>query len=42
MGRKISPTEVSNAPEELTVAVEKWRVRDLYGKEIKHLFVGGD
>nr|CBX29432.1 hypothetical protein N47_J04130 [uncultured Desulfobacterium sp.] len=29
IGRKVSPTEVSNANKELIEAVEKWRTRDL-------------
>lgn len=41
IGRKISPTEVSNASKELTKAVEQWRERDLSGEPIKYLFVDG-
>jgi len=41
IGRKISPTEVSNANRELIDAVEKWRTRDLSGEKIKHLFLDG-
>jgi len=41
IGRKISPTEVSNANRELIDAVEKWRMRDLSGEKIKHLFLDG-
>ena len=38
IGRKISPTEVSNANKELIDAVEKWRTRDLSKEAIKYLF----
>jgi len=41
IGRKISPTEVSNASKELTKAVEQWRGRNLSGDPIKYLFVDG-
>jgi putative transposase len=41
IGRKISPSEVSNANKELIEAVEKWRTRDLSGEKIKYLFVDG-
>jgi len=41
MGRKISPTEVSNANKELIDAVEDWRTRDLSGDPIKYLFLDG-
>jgi len=41
IGRKISPTEISNANKELIDAVEKWRTRDLSGEPIKHLFLDG-
>ena len=41
IGRKISPTEVSNANKELIDAVEKWRTRDLSGESIKYLFLDG-
>ena len=36
IGRKISPSEVSNANKELIDAVENWRTRDLSGDPIKH------
>lgn len=39
IGRKISPTEVSNAHKDLTEAVEKWRMRDLSKEKIKYIFV---
>jgi len=41
IGRKISPTEISNANKELIDAVEKWRTRDLSGEPIKYLFLDG-
>jgi putative transposase len=41
IGRKISPTEVSNANKELIDAVEKWRTRDLSGEPIKYIFLDG-
>ncbi len=41
IGRKISPTEVSNANKELIGAVERWRTRDLSGEPIKYIFLDG-
>ena len=41
IGRKISPTEVSNANKELIHAVEKWRTRDLSEETIKYIFLDG-
>jgi len=41
IGRKISPTEVSNANKELIEAVEKWRTRDLSEEKIKYIFLDG-
>ncbi|GAG14512.1 unnamed protein product, partial [marine sediment metagenome] len=41
IGRKISPTEVSNANKELIDAVEEWRTRDLSGEPIKYIFLDG-
>jgi len=41
IGRKISPTEVSNANKELIDAVEKWRTRDLSEEKIKYIFLDG-
>lgn len=41
IGRKISPTEVSKASQELTRAVEAWRDRDLSGETYKYIFVDG-
>ena len=39
IGRKISPTEVSNANKELIDALEDWRTRDLSADSIKYLFL---
>jgi len=41
IGRKISPSEVSNANKELIDAVEKWRERDLSVEPIKYMFLDG-
>ncbi|MDY7035230.1 MAG: transposase [Thermodesulfobacteriota bacterium] len=41
IGRKISPTEVSNANKELIDAVENWRTRDLSEEKIKYIFLDG-
>jgi putative transposase len=41
IGRKISPTEISKASQELTRAVEAWRDRDLSGETYKYIFVDG-
>jgi len=41
IGRKISPTEVSNANKELVDAVEEWRIRDLSEETIKYIFLDG-
>ena len=41
IGRKISPSEVSNANKELIDAVEKWRTRDLSEETIKYIFLDG-
>ncbi len=41
VGRKISHTEISNAAQELTDAVEEWRQRDLSPEPIKYLFIDG-
>ncbi len=41
IGRRVSPTEVSNANKELTSAVEQWRGRDLSQERIKYIFVDG-
>ena len=41
IGRKISPTELSNANKELVDAEENWRARDLSGDPIKCLFLDG-
>ena len=41
IGRRVSPTEISNANNELIEAVEKWRSRDLSEEPIKYLFLDG-
>ena len=41
IGRKISPSEISNANKELIDAVEKWRERDLSENPIKYMFLDG-
>jgi putative transposase len=41
IGRRISPTEVSNANKELIDAVERWRNRDLSEEPIKYMFLDG-
>jgi putative transposase len=41
VGRKLSPTEISNANKGLHEAVEKWRTRDLSGEQIQYLFIDG-
>jgi putative transposase len=41
IGRKISPTEVSNANKELIDSVERWRNRTLSEMTIKYLFLDG-
>jgi putative transposase len=41
IGRKVSPTEVSNANKELIRAVEQWRQRDLSQERIQYIFVDG-
>ena len=41
IGRKISPTEISNANKGLIDAVEKWRERDLSDDRIKYMFLDG-
>lgn len=41
IGRKISPTELSNANKDLIDAVEQWRSRVLSQETIKYLFLGG-
>ena len=41
IGRKISPTEVSNANKELIDAVEQWRNRDLSDEPVKYIFLDG-
>ena len=41
IGRKISPTEVSNANKGLIDVVEKWTTRDLFEETIKYVFLDG-
>ena len=41
IGRRISPTQVSNANKELIDAVERWRNRDLSEEPIKYIFLDG-
>jgi putative transposase len=41
IGRRVSPTEVSNANKELIEAVEQWRQRDLSEERIQYIFVDG-
>ncbi|MFH1629378.1 MAG: IS256 family transposase [Pseudomonadota bacterium] len=41
IGRKISPSEISNANKELIDAVEKWREQDLSEEPIKYMFLDG-
>ena len=41
LGRKISPSEVSNANKKLIDAVEGWRTRDLSDETIRYIFVDG-
>ena len=41
LGRKISPSEVSNANKGLIDAVEGWRTRDLSEETIRYIFVDG-
>ena len=41
IGRRISPTEISNANKELIDSIEKWRNRDLSDEPIKYIFLDG-
>ena len=41
IGRRVSPTEVSNANKELIGAVENWRERDLSKESFKYMFLDG-
>ncbi len=41
IGRRVSPTEVSNADKELIEVVEQWRGRDLSEEDIKYMFIDG-
>ena len=41
IGRRISPTQVSETSKELSRAVEQWRERDLSDESYKYIFVDG-
>ena len=41
IGRRISPSEISNTSKELSAAVEQWRERDLSEESVKYIFVDG-
>ena len=41
IGRRISPSEISNVNKELSEQVERWRVRDLSKEKVKYIFVDG-
>ena len=41
IGRRVSPTQVSNANKELIGAVENWRERDLSKESFKYMFLDG-
>jgi putative transposase len=41
LGRSLSHTEISQANDALTAAVERWRTRDLSQEQIQYLFVDG-
>jgi putative transposase len=41
IGRRVSPTQVSNANRELIGAVENWRERDLSKESFKYMFLDG-
>lgn len=41
IGRRISPTEISKANNQLIEAVERWRTRDLSQEAVKYMFVDG-
>ena len=41
VGRRVSPSEISNANKSLIDAVEKWRTRDLTEERIKYIFADG-
>ena len=41
IGRKISPSEISQTSKEFSLAIEKWRTRDLSPENIKYLYIDG-
>ena len=41
IGRKVSPSEISSASKEFSIAIEKWRTRDLSPENIKYLYIDG-
>jgi putative transposase len=41
IGRKVSPSEISSASKEFSLAIEKWRTRDLSSENIKYLYIDG-
>ena len=41
IGRKVSPSEISSASKEFSLAIEKWRTRDLSPENIKYLYIDG-
>ena len=41
IGRKVSPSEISQTSKEFSLAIEKWRTRDLSTENIKYLYIDG-
>ena len=41
IGRKVSPSEISSASKEFSIAIEEWRTRDLSPENIKYLYIDG-
>ena len=41
IGRKVSPSEISQTSKEFSLAIEKWRTRDLSAENIKYLYIDG-
>ena len=41
IGRKVSPSEISQTSKEFSLAIEKWRTRDLSPENIKYLYIDG-
>ncbi len=41
VGRKVSPSEISQTSKEFSLAIEKWRTRDLSPENIKYLYIDG-